>query len=317
MKMTTTSRTHRLTRERVHAFWDNSWPPLLEIDPGDTVVFETGDASDGQMAPPKPVESSQYDRTRVHPLTGPVLVRGAEPGDTLEVEILELKTGPWGYTSFRKGVGLLGEEMVGPYLHYWDLTQDPVPYLRGVRIPKEPFLGVMGVAPEEAGRFNTMPPRRNAGNVDVKHLTAGTKLYLPVLVPGALFSCGDGHAAQGDGEVCVTSIECEMTSTLRVQLHKGRRLLEFQFETAGPLSPRTNTAGYYATTGHGPDLMEATRQAVRHMITHLADRYGFSRDEAYILCSVAVDLKISEVVDAPNWVVSAFLPLSIFEGSGQ
>ncbi|MHB8573881.1 MAG: acetamidase/formamidase family protein [Dehalococcoidia bacterium] len=311
--MTTTQRTHHLTADRVHAFWDNSWPALIEIDSGDTVVFETRDASDGQMQPPATTAVYEtYDRTRVHPLTGPVLVRGAEPGDTLEVEVLELVTGAWGYTSFRRGAGLLSEDFAGPYLHHWDLTSDPVAYLRGVHIPKEPFLGVMGVAPTEAGRLNTMPPRRNAGNVDVKQLTAGSKLYLPVLFPGALFSCGDGHAAQGDGEVCVTAIECEMTATLRFHLHKGRALQEFQFETRGPLAPRTNTAGWYATTGHGPDLTEAARNAVRHMIAHLCDRHGFTPDEAYVLCSVAVDLKISEIVDAPNWIVSAFLPKSIF-----
>jgi acetamidase/formamidase len=309
----TTSRTHHLSRERVHAFWDNGWPALIEIAPGDTVVFETRDSSDGRMKPPATIAAfNSSDGPRGHPLTGPVYVRGAEPGDALEVEVLALETGPWGYTSFRKGVGLLSDEFEGPYLHHWDLTVDPVPYLRGVRIPKEPFLGVMGVAPSENGRLSTIPPRRNAGNIDVKQLTAGSTLYLPVLVPGALFSCGDGHAAQGDGEVCITAIECEMTATLRFQLHKGRSLPEFQFRTAGPLSQRTNTAAYHATTGHGPDLMEASRQAVRHMIAHLVDAYGFTPEEAYILCSVAVDLHISEVVDAPNWIVSAFLPLSIF-----
>jgi acetamidase/formamidase len=181
-----------------------------------------------------------------------------------------------------------------------------------VQIPKEPFFGVMGVAPAEPGRISTMPPRGNAGNIDVKQLTAGSTLFIPVLAPGALFSCGDGHAAQGDGEVCVTAIECEMTATLRFGLQKGRELPECQFQTGGPLSPRTNTGPYYGTTGHGPELLEASRQAIRHMIDHLCGEYGFSRDEAYILCSVAVDLKISEVVDAPNWIVSACLPLSIF-----
>ncbi len=310
--MTTTNRVHHLSAENVHHFWDNSWPALIEIDPGDTVVFETRDSSDGRMKPPATVAVFDGPRPAGHPLTGPVYVRGADQGDTLVVEVLDLVTGPWGYTSFRQGAGLLAEEFAGPYLHHWDLTRDPVPYLRGVSIPKEPFLGVMGVAPAEAGRISTMPPRRNAGNIDIKQLTAGSTLFLPVLTPGALFSCGDGHAAQGDGEVCVTAIECEMTATLRFGLQKGRELSECQFQTAGPLTPRTNTAAYYGTTGHGPDLHEAVRQAIRHMITHLSDVYGFSRDEAYMLCSVAVDLKISEIVDAPNWVVSACLPLSIF-----
>jgi acetamidase/formamidase len=311
--VTPTSRTYYLSSQSVHHFWDNSWPALLEIDSGDTVVFETRDSSDGRLAPGAPLDlPPTADAFRGHPLTGPVLIRGAQPGDTLEVQILELKTGSWGYTSFRKGSGLLPDDFDEPFLFHWDLTTDPVAFLRGVCIPKEPFLGVMGVAPAEDGRFSTIPPRRNAGNVDIKQLTAGSKFYIPVLHPGALFSCGDGHAAQGDGEVCITAIECDMTATLRFALHKGWEIPECQFETSGPLSPRTNTAGYYATTGHGPDLMEASRQAIRHMIDHLGRRYGFTREEAYILCSVAVDLKISEVVDAPNWVVSACLPLSIF-----
>jgi len=309
----TQSRHHQLSAERVHYAWDNSLAPLLEIDPGDTVVFATRDSSDGRNAPPATIADVLKKPPPVgHPLTGPVLVRGAEPGDTLVVEVIALETGPWGYTSFFPGRGLLPDDFAEPYLHHWDLTQDPTPYRRGVRIPKEPFLGVMGVAPAEPGSHSTLPPRRNAGNIDVKQLTVGATLYLPVLVPGALFSCGDGHAAQGDGEVCITAIECEMTATLRFGLQKRRTLAEFQFETPGPLAPRTNTAGYYATTGHGPDLMEASRQAIRHMIGHLCDRHGFTREEAYILCSVAVDLRISEIVDAPNWIVSAFLPRSIF-----
>lgn len=307
------SRTHHLSAERVHHVWDNSLPPLIEIEPGDTVVFQTRDSSDGRNKPPVTLaEALARPRSPGHPLTGPVYVRGAEPGDALEIEVVALETGAWGYTVIAPGFGLLPDDFREPALFHWDLTGDPVPFVRGVRIPKEPFLGVMGVAPAEPGSFNTMPPRRNAGNVDVKQLTAGTKLWLPVLAPGALFSCGDGHAAQGDGEVCVTAIECEMTATLRFDLRKGAAPAELQFETPGPLSPRTNTARYFATTGHAPDLLEAARQATRHMIVHLGNTRGFTREEAYMLCSVAVDLRVSEVVDAPNWVVSALLPQSIF-----
>jgi acetamidase/formamidase len=314
--MTTASRTHVLTGERVHHAWDNSIPPLLEIEPGDTVVFQTRNASDGRVTPETPVGASpppaEEPSFRGHPLTGPVYVRGAQPGDTLEIEILDLKPGVWGYTSFAPGRGLLPDDFDLRYLHIWDLTSDPAPFKPGISVPLEPFLGVMGVALAEPGAHSTMPPRRNGGNFDTKQLAAGSRLFLPVLVEGALFSCGDGHAAQGDGEVCITAIECDMTTTLRFNLHKGRELPEFQFVTAGPLSPRTNTREWYATTGHGPDLMEAARNAIRHMITYLAQHHGLTREEAYILCSVAVDLKLSEVVDAPNWVVSAFLPMSLF-----
>lgn len=306
--------THRLDAAHVHHTWDNAIPPRLTIDDGDTVVFSTREASDGRMTPSTTLADLRRGLRPPapgHPLTGPVFIRGAMPGDTLQIEILDLQPGSWGFTSFRPGSGLLAEDFAESYLHIWDLSVDPAPFKPGIAVPLEPFLGVMGVAPAEAGAHSTIPPGRHGGNVDTKQLTAGTTLYLPVLVEGALFSCGDGHAAQGDGEVCITAIECDMTTTLRFTLQKGRRLDEFQFRT-GPLLGRTNSAGWYATTGHGPDLMEAARQATRHMIAHLVEEYGLTREDAYILCSVALDLKLSEVVDAPNWVVSAFLPLSLF-----
>jgi acetamidase/formamidase len=308
---------HRLTRERVHYAWDNGIPPMLTIDPGETVVFETRESSDGRITrDTSRANPPTKERAPGHPLTGPVYIRGARPGDTLEVEILELRHGDWGYTAFYPGRGLLPDDFDEPYFHIWDLTHDPAPFTRGIAVPLEPFLGVMGVALAEPGAHSTMPPRRNGGNIDTKQLTAGSRLFLPVLVEGALFSCGDGHAAQGDGEVCITAIETDMTATLRFRLHPDRDLPEFQFWTAGPLLPRTNTREWFATTGHGPDLMEAARNAVRHMIAWLVREHGLSREEAYILCSVAADLKLSEVVDAPNWVVSAFLPMSMFTPAG-
>jgi acetamidase/formamidase len=302
-----------LTRELVHHTWDNSIPPLLTIDSGDTVVFETRDASDGFMTPAITAADLAIQRPfRGHPLTGPVYIRDAAPGDTLEIEILALSPGSFGWTRFSPGRGLLPDDFDTPFHYIWDLTRDPAPFVKGINVPLEPFLGVMGVAMAEPGAHSTMPPRHNGGNIDTKQLTAGSRMYLPVLVEGALFSCGDGHAAQGDGEVCITAIECEMTATLRFTLHKGRTTPEFQFRTGGPLLVRTNSRDWYATTGHGPDLMEAARNAIRHMIGHLVDQHGLTRAQAYILCSVAVDLKLSEVVDAPNWVVSAFLPMSLF-----
>ena len=308
------ARSFSLTSERVHHAWDNALPPLIEIDSGDTVVFQTRNASDGRITPATTVDQLKPNQPfRGHPLTGPVRIRGAAPGDTLEVEVLALQPGDWGYTRIAPGLGLLPNDFTKPFLNIWDITRDPAPFRPGIAVPLEPFLGVMGVALAEPGAHSTIPPRRNGGNVDTKQLTVGSRLYLPVLVEGALFSCGDGHAAQGDGEVCVTAIECDMTATLRFTVHQGRSMPEFQFRTAGPLLQRTNSREWYATTGHGPDLMEAARNAVRHMITYLTEQYGLTREEAYILCSVAVDLKLSEVVDAPNWVVSAFLPLSLFD----
>jgi acetamidase/formamidase len=226
-----------------------------------------------------------------------------------------LQPADWGWTAVIPGFGLLADEFPLPALKIWHLeggAEGWAEFAPGIRIPLAPFCGEIGLAPGMSGALSTIPPYRHGGNMDTKHLTKGAKLYLPVEVPGALFSMGDGHAAQGDGEVCGTAIETPMRATVRLTVRKDISVPEPQFLTSGPLASRTNTAGYYATDGIGPDLMEATRKAIRHMIEHLQRNYGLSRPDAYMLCSVAVDLKICEVVDAPHWVVSAFLPLSIF-----
>ena len=200
-----------------------------------------------------------------------------------------------------------------PFLQIWDLSDGTHARMdKRVAVPIEAFPGVMGTALDEAGGHSTMPPRKNGGNMDIKQLTKGSTLYLPVWVDGALFSVGDGHGAQGDGEVCVTAVEMRAQVTLRFGLQPGRCLPEPQLRTTRPLATGTNTAPWYATTAHGPDLFAAAQQAVRHMIDHLGTERGFSREEAYIICSVAADLKISEIVDAPNWIVSAFLPETVF-----
>ncbi|MBA2451238.1 MAG: acetamidase/formamidase family protein [Chloroflexi bacterium] len=307
------SATHRLDCDVVHYRWDNSIPPRLEIESGDTVVFECRDAGDGWFSQSSTAEDVLRRVVKGHPLTGPVLVRGARPGDVLQVEILELVPGELGYTLFSPGRGLLPEDFPAPYLKLWDLRDGrSAEFKPGIRVPLEPFLGVMGVALDEPGEHLTAPPRKNGGNMDVKQLTAGSTLYLPIWVDGALFSTGDGHAAQGDGEVCITAIETRMQATLRFTLRRDVRLERPELRTGGPLAARTNLGPHYATLGIEPDLMAATKGAVRAMIGYLTREHGLAREEAYILCSVAVDLKISEVVDAPNWVVSAFLPLSIF-----
>ena len=182
-----------------------------------------------------------------------------------------------------------------------------------VAVPIEAFPGVMGTALPEPGGHSTMPPRKNGGNMDIKQLTAGTTLSLPVWVEGALFSVGDGHAAQGDGEVCVTAVEMAAEVTLRFGLLSGRGIPEPRFRTRGPIGVGTSRGPWVATTAHGPDLFASAQQAVRYIIDHMVEERGLSREEAYIVASVAVDLKISEIVDAPNWIVSAFLPENIFE----
>jgi len=251
---------------------------------------------------------------RVYPLAGPVAVAGARPGDALEIEMLELVAGSWGWSGINPGFGLLPEEASEPYLHVWDLSAGTTTDLRpGIRIPLDPFCGTIGVAPEVPGSHPVMPPGRFGGNMDIRHLTRGATLLLPVRVEGALFSCGDPHAAQGDGEVCVSAIETPMRARLRFRLRKGLSIPAPQFTVPGPLTPKYDRRGYYVTTGIAPDLMEAARAATRAMLDHLVQSYGLRRQEAYILSSVAVDLKISEVVDAPNWIVSAYLPLALFD----
>ena len=306
--------THHLDDTQPHAFWDNSHPPRVRIQPGDTVVFETLEASANQITPQASHEAvAHLDFGVIHPLTGPVFVEGAEPGDGLGVEIISLKHKSWGWNAVIPGFGLLGEDFPNAYLHHYKLTGNRCIFRDDIVIPYEPFCGVMGVGPKEPGRLTTIPPRANAGNIDIRHLTPGTRVLFPVLVPGALFSCADCHSAQGDGEVNGTGIETPMTVTLRFHLMKGANVPELRFITPpGRKLTVADEGGYFVTTAHGPDLFKDAQQAVRYMIDHLSSEYHMTREQAYCLCGAAVDLKISEIVDGPNWIVSAYLPLSIF-----
>ena len=307
-------RTHFLPPEKVHYVWNNRLPPALEVASGDTVVFDLREVTDNQITPQSTAEDlTRLDWSRIYPLGGPVAVQGARPGDTLEVEILDLHPKGWGWTGIIPGFGLLEEEFTKPYLRIWDLSAgDHTTLHEHIRIPLDPFCGTMGVAPAEPGEHPVMPPGTFGGNMDIRHLTRGTRLLLPVQVEGALFSCGDCHAAQGDGEVCVTGIEAPMHVAVRLWVRSGMSVPEPQFITPGPLTGRYDGRGYYATTGISPDLMEAARKAVRHMIGYLTRTHRLTPEDAYVLCSVAVDLKISEVVDKPNWIVTAYLPQALF-----
>jgi acetamidase/formamidase len=302
----------RLDDAQPHAFWDNSLEPRARIAPGDTVIFETLEGT-GQVTPATGSGALASLRPGlIHPLNGPVVVEGATPGDGLVVEVVALEHKGWGWNGVIPGFGLLGGEFGEPYIHHYRLAGDECFFADDVVIPIEPFCGVMGVAPAEPGRISTAPPRRNGGNLDLRHLTPGARLVLPVLVEGALFSCGDCHAAQGDGEVNGTGVESPMSVTLRFHLRRRGAPATTEFFTRpGPLS-RSERSGYLATTAHGPDLMEDARGAVRSMIDHLVAERGLSREQAYCLCGAAVDLRLSQVVNEPNWLVSAYLPLSIF-----
>lgn len=306
--------THYFSEDTVHYLWDNELEPALNISSGDTVVYRTREVSDGQISPDSTAEAiGSFDWSRVYPLSGPVAVEGAEPGDTLEVEILDIRTQGWGWTAVLPGSGLLADDFPDAHLKVFDLTNGDYTMFRDdIAIPIEPFFGTMGVCPAGSEKLQIMPPGPFGGNMDTRHITKGSTLYLPVQVPGALFSCGDAHAAQGDGEVCVTGIECPMYAAFRFDLVKGKNLPAPQFKTPGALTPKSEGAGWYATMGVNTDLMEATKNSLRAMVAHMSETYSMEPVEAYLLASLVVDLKISEVVDQPNWIVSSYLPLAIF-----
>jgi acetamidase/formamidase len=310
-------REHTLDRGKIHYKWDNSLPPAIEIDSGDVVHCETEEVTDGQIKPGMPASVlGNLDFDRLYPLAGPIYVKGAEPGDILEVEILRLQTLDWGWAGIIPGLGLLAQDFTEPYIRYFDLTnRETAPLRDDIHIPLQPFCGTMGVATDEPGAHAVLPTGKGAGNIDTRHLNVGARLHLPVLVPGALFSAGDCHAAQGDGEVCVTGIECPLQFSLRFNVLKGRSLRPWSYQfytTPGPIQPKYDAKGYFVTTAIGPDLMEDSQNAVRDMIDWLGREKGLDRTDAYILCSEAGDLRISQIVDAPNWCVSFYLALSVF-----
>lgn len=317
--MTNTSnagRTIHVHRNQWHQAWDNSIEPIATVQSGATVEFDLLDAGGGQITADSTIDAiKNLDFSRVDQVHGPVFIEGAAPGDTLEIELLDLRPADWGWTAIIPGFGLLADEFTEAALKIWHIEGGAdgwAEFAPGIRIPIAPFCGEIGLAPGAPGALSTIPPYRHGGNMDTKHLTKGARLFLPVEAEGALFSIGDGHAAQGDGEVCGTAIETPMHATVRLTVHKDRPVAAPQFLTSGPLTPRTNTAPYYATDGIGPDMVEATRDAVRNMVAYLQRTYNLTSTDAYMLCSVAVDLKLCEVVDMPNWLVGAFLPLSIF-----
>jgi len=300
-------------RDQFHLAWDRSIEPIVTVGSGEIVEIDALDASCGQITSSSTIEDlAALDFSRVDQVNGPIAVEGAEPGDTLEIELLDFEPADWGWTASIPGFGLLAEDFKDPALRITRLGGADAEFLPGVRIPLAPFCGELGVAPHEEGAHSTIPPAEFGGNMDTRHLTAGTRLFLPVFAPGANFSLGDGHAAQGDGEVCGTAIETPMRARVRLTVRKDVHVTAPEFLTPGPLAAGTNIGPYYATDGVGPDLMAAACDAVRRMIDYLGREHQLEPIDAYLLCSVAADLKISEVVDAPNWIVTAYCPLSIF-----
>jgi acetamidase/formamidase len=286
-------------------------PPRLDVDSGDVVHVECVDSSGSQVQPGTSVsEFLGIDRGKIHALTGPIAIHGAEPGDVLQIDILEVTHKGWGWSSTLEGLGFLKERFPEPSLFHWTLEKSETRSLSPAVLPLRPFCGVMGVAPAENGEFRTRQPGVFGGNIDVRELCAGAKLYLPVLNAGALFSLGDGHAAQGDGEVCINGIECPLDVSVRLTLHKNRPV-------AGPLlesSESRNASGWgdaWIVIESRSGALMAARDATSRMIDLLVSRWGFSELHAYYLCSVAMNLRLSQVVNEPMVTVSAAILKSI------
>ena len=306
---------HRVSADNAAFVWDQSAEPVLEIESGAVVELEAADASGGQLSARSTVDDiAALDLSRVNPITGPVFVKGAEPGDVLAVEILQLRPKRWGWTAIIPGFGLLADEFPEPWLRISEVNAETgrVRFAEDVTLPFSPFPGTIGVAPAQPGKHSVVPPTQWGGNMDIKHLRPGTTLLLPVGVPGALFSVGDTHAAMGDAEVCGTAVETAMEIAVRLSVRRDVAARYPQYHVPAGQLAHAEASSYHVCTGIQPDLLEATREATRAVIDHIVKRYGRTRQEAYAIASVAVDLRIHEVVDVPNWVVGAFLPEAIF-----
>jgi formamidase len=338
--------------DRGHNRWHPDLAPVASVDPGEEATFEVRDSRDRLIRPDSDHEDLLGIPAVAHPLTGPLEVRGAEPGDVLELEVLGYETDDFGWTAIWPGSGFLGDLFDRPFLARWELADgkarsEQVP---GVTVPACVHAGTIGVAPsrklferarkreESIGTVNppspehawppdvadglrTYPPRENGGNMDIRDLGPGARLWLPVHAPGALLSVGDLHFAQGDGEVCISAIETGGAATFRVGLRSpadGGWRPAFPCYEAPPRPPRA----MFATTGiplgddgrQGDlDLNLATRRALLELLGWLQHERGLGREAAYVLMSVAAELRVSELVDAPNPLVSAALPLEVLE----
>ncbi len=294
-----------LPAENTHARWSRTIPPVLTVPSGAVVEVFTQEATGGQLSPESTVEAiADLDFDGIHALTGPIAVEGAEPGDVLAVTLHDIEVGDWGFAAIVPGFGFLADVFTEPYLKIFELGSDATHavFNERIRVPLAPFPGVLGVAPDTDSLLVTIPPRTNGGNMDNRYMAAGTTVYLPVWVEGANFSIGDTHAAQGDGEVSGTAIEAPMRIVLELNVHKGGRKIE---------EPEYETDEYYAVTGFGTDLNEAARKATLFMIDYLVEEHGLDREDAYVLCSLAGDLKISETVDMPHYLVSMHMPKEV------
>ncbi len=304
----------RIGADQNHLAWDPAIEPVATVGSGDVVEFDCLDASNGQITADSTTDAlATLDFASVDQVTGPVEVAGAEPGDTLQVDLLEFEPADWGWTASIPGFGLMADDFPNASLKITRLDPgaDRVEFWPGIRLPLAPFCGELGVAPE-TGPLSTIPPDLHGGNMDTRHLVAGSSLFLPVFHAGARFSIGDGHATQGDGEVSGTAIETPMRALVRLSVRKDLHVTGPEFVAAPDPHAALRNGARYATDGIGPDLMTASRDAISRMIEWLGREHDLDPIQAYLLCSVAVDLRISEIVDVPNFVVTAHCPLGIF-----
>lgn len=302
---------HEIDATRFHHNWDSSREPTLVIESGDTVAYDLHMAGWRQIKEGDRYEDTTFDFASIYPLLGPVYVTGAEPGDTLRVDVLEMTPGEWGWCGIEPDLGLLPDDFPEPFVKTFDLRDGKTAEVAsGIHVPFSPFLGTMGNQPDGDEPLPSFPPHKGGGNMDTRHLTKGSTLWLPIWLEGALFSCGDPHAMQGDGEVCLAALECDMRAKLRLTVEK-RTISTPRFQTSGPLAAPTANGGYHGTMGIDPDLKEGARKAVRATIEWLVDEHGLSRDDAYVLCSLVGDLKILEIVDDGVYNVGFTIPLSV------
>jgi acetamidase/formamidase len=300
---------HYLTTKSTHDRWNRDLAPQLEVEPGDIVKFDCLDSSGGQLGPRSTVDDFvKIDRSKIHTLTGPVAIKGSKPGDALRVDVLNIQHQGWGWTSVTPELGFLSDRFPDPFLFIWQLDQESTDSMVPAVVPLRPFCGIMGVAPATPGEMRTRPPGIFGGNMDVKDLVAGSTLYLPVLNEGALFSLGDVHAAQGDGEICINGIECPAIVTVRFTLLKGNRLNAPVVETP---ERSWSTGGEWTMIESDEDPLAAGRRALNRMLDFLVNNWQFSPPHAYLLCSVAMDLRVHQVVNAPLITVGASLPKSL------
>jgi acetamidase/formamidase len=308
--MTAALNPRRVPDGSLHKTWNRGNSPVLTIRPGDTVTLTAPDAANGEVTPQSTTaQIAAIDYRRLDPLVGPIYVDGTRPGDALKIDILELSPLGWGWTALLPEFGLLWEEIQEPYLRIWTLDKPFIEVAPGIRFDLHPMIGCIGVAPGQDGDYASITPTNAAGNIDVRYLNVGSSLIVPVFNDGALLSAADGHALQGEGEICGTAIECPMEMTFKVDVIRNAGLESPELIVADTFPA---AEGYRIFTGIGPDLMEAARDSARRAIPALAKALHIGELEAYALLGVVGELRIHEIVDVPNWIVGCMLPQRLF-----